>query len=104
MATPVAVVVGETLPHGAGLQETVQLTMGVAEGSFITVAMNIAELPAITVALGGATVTEMGGGVMVMVAETDFVLLAVEVAVTVTVLGVGTAAGAVYVVALPLAV
>jgi len=43
------------------------------------------------------------GRVIVMVAETDFVLLAVEVAVTVTVLPVGTAAGAVYVVALPLA-
>jgi len=51
----------------------------------------------------GEMETEMGG-VIVMVAETDFVLLAVEVAVTVTVLPVGIAAGAMNMVALPLVV
>lgn len=79
----VAVVVGETLPHGAVLQETVQLTMGVTEGSFITVAVNIAEAPVFTVALGGATVTVMAGTVMVAVAF--FVVSTTEVAVRVTV-------------------
>jgi ethanolamine utilization microcompartment shell protein EutL len=54
---------------------------------------------------GGAGMKETEiGGVIVMLAGTDFVLSAVEVAVTVTVLPVGTAAGALYVVALPLAV
>jgi hypothetical protein len=44
------------------------------------------------------------GAVIVIVAMADFVLSAVEVAVTVTVPPEGTVAGAVYVVALPLAV
>jgi hypothetical protein len=46
----------------------------------------------------------MGGAVMVIVAETDFVWSAVDVAVTVTVLLLGTALGAVYVMGLPLLV
>ena len=41
---------------------------------------------------------------MVAVAETDFVLSVTDVAVMVTVFPLGTAAGAVYVVAVPLAV
>jgi hypothetical protein len=41
---------------------------------------------------------------MVMVAEADFVVSVTDVAVTVTVLGLGIVVGAVYVVAVPLAV
>jgi len=66
--------------------------------------VSIAVVVACTEAGGAGMKATVIGRVIVMVAETDFVLLAVEVAVTVTVLPVGTAAGAVYVVALPLAV
>jgi hypothetical protein len=52
----------------------------------------------------GLKETEIRTALIVMVAEIDFVASAVEVATTFTVFPEGTAAGAVYVVALPLAV
>lgn len=78
----VAVVIGETLPQGDVEQETVQVTLGLAEESFMIVAVNIAELPAFTVALVGEAVTVMAG--TVMVAVPFFVVSATEVAVRVT--------------------
>ncbi len=56
---------------------------------------------------GGAfSVTEIGalGAEMVIVADADFVESVTEVAVTVTVAGLGTVTGAIYCVAVPLAV
>jgi len=72
-------------------------------GSFVTVAVNDWVVPPGTGAVGGATATATGGKT-VIVAEPDLVGSATDVAVRVTVLGVGTAAGAVYVVGAPLAV
>jgi len=94
----VAVVAGETLPHvgehGIPFCLSVQLTLGVAEGSFMTVAVNVVELPAFTVAVVGATETVIAG--TVTVEEPDFDVSATEAAVTVTVrLLAGALAGAV---------
>jgi hypothetical protein len=66
--------------------------------SFCTVAVNGALCVACTLADGGVTDTEIGGGaaeVMVMVARADLVESAIEVAVRVTEAGAGTLAGAV---------
>ncbi len=87
MATPVAVVVGETLPHAgehaAPLCVSVQLTLGVTEGSFITVAVNVGAAVTTTVAVIGETETVMAGTVIVV--EADFVESAAAVAVMVSV-------------------
>lgn len=93
VAVPDAVEVGETEPHGAVEQETVHVTLGAAEGSFVTVGVIVVELPAFTVALVGATATVMAGTVMVAVPV--LVVSAMEVAVRVTVKLLATGPGAV---------
>ena len=82
MAAPLAVVVGETVPHGAGEHDTVQVTPLLA-GSLVTVAVNGAVVPAITVADWGATETAVAR--TVMVAMFVFDESATEAAVIVTV-------------------
>jgi len=63
VATPLAVVAGETAPHGAAEQATVQVTPLFAE-SLATVAVNSAVAPACTAAVLGVTETvTLGGGV-----------------------------------------
>jgi hypothetical protein len=104
---PLAVEVGETDPHGAGEQETVQLTP-LFEASLETVAVNWLFAPGATVALEGATVTVSGpetaaGTVIVAEADFDPSVTDVAVSVTVSVLG-GAVVGAAYVVGVPLAV
>ena len=85
-------------------QVTVQSTPAFVESNETTAVIGLVVLTCIDVGGGGLKTTVIGGGVMVMFAETNFVLSAVEVAVTVTILPLGTAAGAVYVVGTPLAV
>jgi len=93
VATPLAVAVGETVPHGAGEHATVQVTPLLA-GSLVTVAVNCAVAPASTVGDSGATETVVPG--TVMLAEFDTAVLATEVAVTRTDKSpAGMAAGAV---------
>jgi len=81
VATPLAVAVGETVPQGVGVQDTVQVTPLFA-GSLLTVAVNCAVAPACTVAELGATETVVPG--TVMIAEFVTEVLATEVAVMVT--------------------
>lgn len=96
VATPVAVDVGATLPHGAVEQDTVHVTP-LLLGSPATVAINCTVAVSRTVAVVGATDTPTDG--IVMVADADFVLSVIEVAVSVTVkLLAGGTVGAVYVV------
>ena len=90
---PDAVEAGETEPQGAVEQETVQVTLGVAEGSFVTVGVIVVELPAFTVALVGATATAIAGTVMFAVPV--FVVSATELAARVTVKLLATGPGAV---------
>ena len=95
MADALAVCVLLKLPHWALPQMTVQLTPALL-GSFVTVAARLILLPMSTKDGGvEVKVTAMGGGVMVMVVETNLKLSLAEVAVTVTVFPVGTAEGAV---------
>ena len=77
------------------LPNTLQLTPLFKE-SFCTVAVKLADCDTCTDAEAGFTVTEMGGGgvVMAMVAEADLVLSAIDVACSVTVAGLGALAGA----------
>jgi hypothetical protein len=56
VATPLAVVAGETAPHSAAVHTTVQVTPLFAE-SLVTVAVNCAVPPACTVAVLGVTET-----------------------------------------------
>jgi hypothetical protein len=105
IGVPDALALADNVPHVAPLQpvpESFQVTPLFA-GSFVTVAVNACIAPACTLAVGGATVTAIGAGaaVTVIVAEADFVVSATDVAVSVTVGGVGTFAGAVYVIATP---
>jgi hypothetical protein len=60
-------------------------------------------LPVCTLALGGAMLTEIGGGVAVMVtvAISDLVLSATALAVSITLAGFGKIFGAVYVIDIP---
>lgn len=93
---PDAVEAGETEPQAAPVQPVpvrVQLTLGAAEGSFVTVGVIVVELPAFTVAVVGATATLMAGTVIVAVPV--FVVSAMEVAVRVTVKLLATGPGAV---------
>ena len=78
---PLAAVVGETVPHGAVEQETLQLTPANA-GSLFTVAENCSIAPTCSTPVVGATETLMAE--TVIVAEADFDGFATEVAVTVT--------------------
>ena len=98
MGDPLAVLAGATVPQ-AGEHEVpfwvrVQVTPPLL-GSLATVAVNCCVALSATLAVVGATDTEIGGRVTVTVAEADLVLSATEVAVTVTVAGEGTVAGAV---------
>jgi hypothetical protein len=105
VATPLAVWVGLNDPQAPALpQVTVQSTPAFVWSFETTAVIGLAELVCIDVGGGGLKTTVIAGRVMVMLAETNFVLSAVEVAWTVTVPPVGTVAGAVYVVATPLAV
>ena len=105
VAVPLGVVVGLKLPHCALPQVTDQVTPALAL-SFATVAVKAAAAEAAREAGGLLSVTVMGalGVEIVMAAEADCVESAMEVAVTVTVAGLGAVAGAVYLVATPLAV
>ena len=71
--------------------------------SLLTVAVNgnVTGLPAVALATGGVTLTEMGG-VTVIVAVPDAVVSDTDVAVSVTVNVAAAEAGAVYVMAVPL--
>jgi hypothetical protein len=94
VATPLAVALGETVPHVAAEHDTDHITPLFAE-SFVTVAVNCAVAPACTVAVLGVTETAIPAGT-VMVADFDTEVLATEVAVMVTVkLAAGGAVGAV---------
>ena len=84
VAAPLAVAVGETVPHEAEEHDTVQVTP-LFVGSLVTVAVNGAVAPASTVAVGGVTETETGVAGILMVAEAAFDESAPEVAVIVTV-------------------
>src|SRR5260370_597330 len=93
---PDAVEAGETEPQAAPVQpvpDNVQVTLGVVEGSFVTVGVMVVELPAFTVAVVGATATVIAGTVMVAVPV--LVLSAMEVAVRVTAKLLATGPGAV---------
>ncbi len=81
---PLAVAVGETVPHGAAEHATVQVTPLLA-GSLVTVAVNCFVAPASTVAVDGVTETERAVEGIVMVAEAVFDESATELAVIVTV-------------------
>jgi hypothetical protein len=73
--------------------------------SFVTIAVSgLVELTSMDEGGSGLKETVIGGSVMVIVAEANFVGSACEAAVTVTVPPLGTVAGAVYVVATSLAV
>jgi len=85
-------------------QVTVQSTPAFVVSFETTAVIGLLVLICIDVGGGGLKTTVIAGGVMVMFADTNLVGSACEVAVTVTVLPVGTAAGAVYVVATLLAV
>ena len=87
-----------SVPQAAPVQpvpDRLQLTPLFAE-SFCTVALKPLDCDTCTDAEVGFTVTEIGGGgvVMVMVAEADLVLSATDVACSVTVAGLGAVAGA----------
>ena len=105
-ALPLEVVAGTMVPqlgeHGVPLCVSVQFTP-LLLASFATVAVNCCVAFTLTFAVAGETETPMGG-VTVTVPAASFVVSATEVAVTVTCAGVGTADGAVYVVAAPLPV
>jgi hypothetical protein len=106
-AAPDALAAGETVPHALPVQlvpDRVQFTPLFAE-SFCSVAANDCVAPEATLAVDGATTTEISDpAVNVMVAIANFVASSTEVAVSVTVGGFGTAAGAVYITAAPGAV
>jgi hypothetical protein len=105
VAVPLGVVAGAKLPHWALPQVTVQVTPALAL-SLLTVAVSGAVCVAATDAGGLVRATEIGalGAEMVIVAEADFVVSLTAVAVIVTVAGLGAEAGALYLVAAPLAV
>jgi hypothetical protein len=93
------VVTFDSVPQVAPLQpvpESFQLTP-LFEGSFCAVEAKPKEFDTLTDAAGGLTETEIGGGgdVIVMVAEPDFVLSAMETALSVTDAGLGAFGGAV---------
>jgi len=104
IATPLAELAAEKVPQVAPEQPgplTVHVTPRLL-GSLASVAANSRTVFTSTPASVGATVTETDD-VMVRVAAADFLASATDVAVTITVDGLGTAAGAVYVIATPLA-
>jgi hypothetical protein len=84
--------VGATVPQPAAEQDTAQVTP-LLPGSLLTVAVNCAVDPAITVAPGGSTSRAIAG--TVTVAEAIARELAADVAVTVTIRSLGGGPGAV---------
>jgi hypothetical protein len=102
VATPLAVAVGDTVPHGSVAHDTVQVTP-LFDASLTTVAVTFRDFPGLTVCgvegdkdtVGAVTLTEPGA---------DLVPSATDVAVTVTLRFAAAVLGAVYVVAAPLAV
>jgi hypothetical protein len=104
VAPPLAVDAGLNDPHGEPPHVTVHFTPAFAL-SFATFAvMLVVPLTASDVGGCAASITAIGWPVIVIVAVAVFVVSVTEVAVTVTVDPVGVVAGAVYVVAAPLAV
>jgi hypothetical protein len=61
VATPLAVALGETAPHGVGEHDTVQVTPLFA-GSLVTVAVTCVVAPACTVVVPAETETLIAGG------------------------------------------
>ncbi len=105
VALPLAVCAGLNDPQAPALPHVTVQSTPALDGSFATTAVSgLLELTSTDEGGAGLKETAIAGTVMVVAAEIDFVLSAVEVAVTVTVAPAGTVAGAVYVVALPLAV
>jgi hypothetical protein len=107
VAVPLAVVAAEKLPHVAGavvVQVTVHFTPAFALSLATFAVMLVVEDVLSDDGGAAANVTTMPGAVIVIVAEADFVGSVTDVAVTVTVAGFGITLGAVYVVAVPLAV
>lgn len=81
VGAPLAVLVGDTPPHGAVAHVTVQVTP-LLLGSFTSVAVTCPVVLARTLGEAGATVTPTDG--TITVAEADFVLSVAELPVTVT--------------------
>ena len=106
IAVPEALVDVDNVPQVAPLHPAppkVQVTPLFCE-SFCTVAVTVCVCPVCTDADVGFTATEMAGGVAVVtviVVAAVLVVSATDLAVSVTVAGLGTLAGAVYVMAVP---
>lgn len=83
-ATPLALVVGETVPHGE-LEHWTDHVTPLFAGSPVTVAVNCAEAPGCTVTLAGITEIIKFDVGTVTVAEPIVVESAAEIAATVTV-------------------
>lgn len=99
MGVPLAELGDESVPQAAPVQpvpDNVQLTLGVAEGSFVTVAVKFWVVFTTTVAEFGETETVMAGTAIVV--DADLVGSAVDLAVIVTVKLLAGGPGAVYVV------
>src|SRR5260370_35915668 len=98
MGVALAGLVGESVPQVAPEQpvpDKVQVTVGVAEGSFVTVAVKFCVPLTATDAVAGAIDTVIGGAAMtVIVAVAVFGSSVAEVGGRVPVGGAGTAAGA----------
>ncbi len=106
VAAPLAVVAVLKLPHCELPHVTDQLTPAFFV-SLLTTAATLVAAPAVSEGAGlvpNATTIDGGGALIVIVADTLFVLSETDVAVMVSVPDAGAAAGAVYVVAAPLAV
>ena len=88
--------VGLKVPHAPALPQLTDHVTPAFAASLFTTAMNDCVKPA-SIEVGGAglNVTEIVPGVMVIVADADFVVSVTDVAVTITDDPVGTATGAV---------
>jgi hypothetical protein len=106
IAVPEALLAAESVPHVAAVHPapmSVHVTPLFAE-SPVTVAVKLELLLTTTIAVGCESETATPAATpeaIVIVAEADFVPSVTDVAVMVTVAGLGTVAGAVYVVAVP---
>jgi hypothetical protein len=86
MGVPLAELADDIVPQAAPVQpvpDKVQVTLGVAEGSFVTVAVKFCVVLTTTLAEFGETETVMAGTVMLV--EADLVASAIALAVMVTV-------------------
>jgi hypothetical protein len=104
---PAALVVGEIEPQPAPMQFVPDRDHATPRfcASFVTFAVKVCVTPPVAMfAVPGVTDTvggDGGGGVNAIVAFADFVASSTDVAVSVTIGGFGTAAGAVYITAVP---